>query len=465
MAWSHKPSRWVTDSRHGEYMETECMNMNKNECAKTPPMGWNSWDCYGASVTEDILIGNAEYMARHMKAFGWEYVVCDIQWYEPEAKSTEYNHFYPLVMDEWSRLVPAANRFPSAANGAGFKPIADRIHALGLKFGIHIMRGIPRQAVHAATPVKGTTSTARDIAQSYSICSWNTDMYGVNPDAEGAQAYYDSLFELYASWGVDFVKVDDICVTEYKPAQPYSAKREIEMIRRAIDGCGRPMVLSLSPGPAVPAEAEHLSQHANMWRMTGDFWDNWEQLHAMFDYCNTWAPHVREGCWPDCDMLPLGRIGLNTPGHDDRARASNFTKDEQVTMMTLWCMFRSPLMMGGELRQNDNRTLSLLTNPEVLHLLAHSTGARQVRRTADSVIWTSRCTDAKDGAETCAYVALFNTAYHVTRPGIPFLNLGLKGRYTARDLWQREDIGAYENRLDVDVPIHGARLIKLTRAD
>lgn len=311
------------------------MGMDKNQLALTPPMGWNSWDCYGASVTEEILLGNARYMAEHMKDFGWEYVVCDIQWYEPQAKSTEYNDFFPLEMDEYSRLIPAVNRFPSSKGGRGFGPIAEQIHGMGLKFGIHIMRGIPRQAVHTAAPIKSSGRTARDIAQKFSLCPWNTDMYGVNPDAEGAQDYYDSLFELYASWGVDFVKVDDISNTEFKPHDPYSARREVEMIRAAIDKCGREMVLSLSPGPSPLSEAAHLRRYANMWRMTGDFWDSWQQLYTMFERCNQWSPHVSEGCWPDCDMLPLGRIGVNTPGHDGAARFTNFSREEQRTMLSL----------------------------------------------------------------------------------------------------------------------------------
>ncbi len=431
--------------------------MNKDNCAKTPPMGWNSWDCYGASVTEEQLKGNADYMAKHLKEFGWEYIVCDIQWYEPHAKSTQYNHFYPLEMDECSRLVPAVNRFPSAKGGTGFRPISDYIHALGLKFGIHIMRGVPRQAVHAATPIKGSNATARDIAQRFSLCPWNTDMYGVNPDAEGAQAYYDSLFELYAQWGVDFVKVDDICNTEFSPSNPYSAKREIEMIHKAIDRCGREMVLSLSPGPAVLEAAEHLSRHANMWRMTGDFWDNWPQLYHMFERCNAWSPYVREGCWPDCDMLPVGHIGINTPGHDGQARVTNFTRDEQITMMTLWCIFRSPLMLGAELRDNDAWTLSLLTNPEVLRLLKHSHGAKQVLRTEDTVVWAS---NDEDGSK---YVAFFNTSFSPTQPEVPFMNLGLAGTYRARDLWTHEDMGTFTGRVGVPVNTHGARILKLTK--
>ncbi|MBR6781506.1 MAG: glycoside hydrolase family 27 protein, partial [Clostridia bacterium] len=223
---------------------------DKNNCAPRPPMGWNSWDCYGAAVNEEQLLGNAEYMRDNLKEYGWEYVVCDIQWSEPTAVGYAYNNFVALNMDAYSRLIPAVNRFPSSADGKGFKPIADKIHAMGLKFGIHIMRGIPRQAVHRNTAIKGTTATARDIALQYSICPWNTDMYGIDYRREGAQAYYNSIFELYASWDVDYVKVDDIANTEHFPNNPYSAEKEIEMIRKAIDNCGREMVLNLSPGPA-----------------------------------------------------------------------------------------------------------------------------------------------------------------------------------------------------------------------
>ena len=116
--------------------------------AQYPPMGWNSWDCWGPSVTEEITKKNAEYMARHLKPYGWEYVVVDIQWSQPTALSHDYVPFAPLNMDGWGRLMPAENRFPSAAGGKGFKPLADYIHSLGLKFGIHIMRGLPRLAAH-----------------------------------------------------------------------------------------------------------------------------------------------------------------------------------------------------------------------------------------------------------------------------------------------------------------------------
>lgn len=436
------------------------MGERKDSCAHTPPMGWNSWDCYGASVTEDELMANAEYMAHHLKEYGWQYVVCDIQWYESGAVSTEYRDFVPLEMDEYSRLIPAENRFPSAGNGRGFADIADRIHAMGLKFGIHIMRGIPRQAVHANTPIKGASARARDIAQRFSVCSWNTDMYGVDPCARGAQEYYDSLFELYASWGVDFVKVDDICNTYFKPHDAYSAKGEIELIRNAVDHCGREIVISLSPGPADINQVSHLQKNANMWRITADFWDRWEDLNDMFEKCDKWSRYVKPGCWPDCDMLPLGYINVRGAESGNlKPRYTRFTHDEQMMMMTLWCLFRSPLMFGGDMTQNDEFTLALLQNEEVLRLLKHSYGAHQVLRTGingHSIIWKSH--DADGGI----YVAMFNTHNTESEMGISFRLLGIKGEYEVRDLWKHETLGTETEFVYAAVPVHGVFLAKLS---
>lgn len=431
--------------------------LEKDKIALTPPMGWNSWDCYGAAVTEEQLLGNAEYMRDNLKQYGWQYVVCDIQWYEPNAKDNDYNNFTELCMDEYSRLIPAENRFPSSKGGKGFKPIADKIHEMGLKFGIHIMRGIPRQAVHRNTKILGSDKTARQIAHHFSVCPWNTDMYGVNPHADGAQQYYNSLFELYASWGVDFVKVDDIANTEFKPYEPYSAKEEIEMIRTAIDSCGRDMVLSLSPGPAQVENAEHLSLYANMWRMTGDFWDVWDKLYGMFEKAEKWYPYVKEGCWPDCDMLPLGNISRNGCCHGEKDRMSQFTHNEQITLMTLWCIFRSPLMFGGELRNNDDWTLSLITNEEVLNVNQHSHGAHPVADYQNIKIWLSQSEKGEP------IIAVFNTDSTNKKIGIKFSDLGIGGRYTVRDLWQKNDISVNADSICTNINPHGAVLYLLKK--
>jgi alpha-galactosidase len=427
-----------TTSKHHQY-------------AAAPPMGWNSWDCYGASVREDEVRGNAAYMAEHLRAFGWDYIVVDIQWYEPGANSSQYRPFVPLEMDEYSRLQPAVNRFPSAANGQGFKPLADYIHSLGLKFGIHIMRGIPRQAVHANTKLLGTNVTARQIAHPNSICPWNTDMYGVDASKDGAQQYYHSLFDLYASWGVDFVKVDDIAASRLYGIH----LDEIKLIHHAIEQCGRPMVLSLSPGPAPLEHVGPLSEHANMWRMTDDYWDLWPLLHDMFERCEKWAPHIGEGAWPDCDMLPLGHLGIRSVDGGGSDRWTRFTRDEQVTMMSLWAIFRSPLMFGGEMRDNDEWTLSLLTNEEVLSLHRNGRGARQLYREQDRIAWTAQ------GEDGSLYVALFNAGEQEHTVTATLRQLGLNDAPLVRNLWSRENLGSL-NELSFSLPPHGSLLLQLT---
>lgn len=421
---------------------------------KKPPMGWNSWDCYGAGVTEDELLGNAEFMRDRLKQYGYQYVVCDIQWYEPAAKGNVYNNFADLCMDEYSRLIPAVNRFPSSANGAGFKPIADKIHSMGLKFGIHIMRGIPRQAVHRNTRIYGTTARARDIASQFSLCPWNTDMYGVDTEKRGAEEYYDSLFKLYASWGVDFVKVDDIANTEFSPQNPYSAEKEIEMIRAAIDRSGRDMVLSLSPGPAPLNKAEHLSENANMWRISGDFWDRWDKLLNMFSLCEKWYPYVKDGSFPDCDILPLGKLCIDGSYMGDMGRDSGFTKEEQKTMMTLWAVFRSPLFFGGELRLTDNYTLSLVTNPEVINVNQNSEKPLLVYNKGGIAVWQTKI-------ENCTAVAVFNLSDEEKHYRLSFSDLGIENVRAVRDLWARKDIPKCENDVAVSLKPHSSEFFEI----
>lgn len=414
---------------------------DKNLLTLTPPMGWNSWDCFGASVTESALMANAEFMAKNLKAHGYEYVVCDIQWSEENADSTEYHPFADLCMDEYSRLVPAPGRFPS-----GFKAISDKIHAMGLKFGIHIMRGVPRQAVHRNTPIKGSDIGARAIAQPFANCLWNTDMYGVNPDVPEGQLYYDSLFELYASWGVDFVKVDDLSRADYSK-DSYANRRELEMIRKALDKCGRDMVLSLSPGPAKIEAAWHLSRHANMWRITDDMWDEWTLVKAMFERCDVWQSHVKPGCWPDCDMLPLGKLRMFKGGEDCR-----LTKDEQYTLINLWSIFRSPLIMGGHLPECDDFTIGLITNDELIHIVNEGLSPVQLFRSEAEAAWMIRDNGGK------IYCAIFNLSDSERRVCAPASELGLEKIASARDLWLHEAVAMPESGVESLLPAHGSRI-------
>src|SRR5450756_1700903 len=291
--------------------------------AARPVMGWNSWDFYGTSINEDRTKAQTDYLAANLQSHGWSLMTVDIQWYQPTATGFSYINGATLTMDQWGRLTPATNRFPSAVGGLGFKPLADYVHAKGLKFGIHMMRGIPRQAVSQDTPVLGTTNTASQIADMSSTCAWNSDMYGVDMTKPGAQAYYDSIFALVASWGVDFVKIDDL-------SRPYHMQ-EIEAIRSAIDKTGRAIDFSTSPGATPLGMGTHVVQHANQWRISDDFWDNWTALYEQFQRLHDWTPYRGPGHFPDADMLPLGMVsGGNT---NATGRSTYFTTNEQYTLI------------------------------------------------------------------------------------------------------------------------------------
>ncbi len=438
-------------------------------------MGWNSWDCYGAGVWESNVIANADYMARFLKPHGWDIITIDIQWYEPLARTTEYRRDAALEMDTNGRLLPAANRFPMTAATHSFKPIADYLHARGLRFGLHLMRGIPRQAADRDnSPILGTPYKATDIVNKRSTCPWNTDMYGVDMTKPGAQAYYDSVFALLASWDLDYVKVDDL-------SRPYH-KDEIEAIRKAIDRSGRPMVLSTSPGATPVSEGEHIQAHANLWRISDDFWDDWRALYAQFARLNNWTPFRGPGHWPDADMLPLG----NVRAWQTTDNWTHFTKDEQFTLMTLWCIARSPLILGGNLPKNDAFTLALLTNDEVLAVNQRSTNNRQLFNATNAVAWVADVPGSRD-----QYLAIFNTSpAPVPRRGrggsnasaavgttaapaadptssqpraisVSLADFGMKGSAKVRDLWNHNDLGVIVGTLTQKINPHGAGLYRI----
>ncbi|MGD0571060.1 MAG: glycoside hydrolase family 27 protein [Candidatus Sulfotelmatobacter sp.] len=415
----------------------------------TPPMGWNSWDSYGTTVREDQVKANADWMAGHLAKYGWKYIVVDIQWYEPNAQGHDYKPGAPLTMDEYGRLMPAVNRFPSAANGAGFKPLADYVHSKGLMFGIHIMRGIPRQAVENNLPIKGTSYHAADVADLENACRWNPDMWGVDTTKPGAQAYYDSIAELYASWGVDFIKADDMGSHLYQPA-------EIKALSLAMRKTGRPMVLSISPGPAPISEAEFFEKYAQMWRISDDFWDDWKLLRQQFDYTRDWAQYVgKNGTWPDADMLPLGKLRVTAT--EGGGSVSKFTPDEQQTMMTLWCIFRSPLIFGGDLPSNDAATTALITNEEVLEVNQHSSGGHQVLERGKIRAWVAQ--GAKSGEK---FVAVFNLGDAAENVQIPWGALGIATKAAeVRDLWSHKPLGEI-NRIDARIAPHASVLYKIS---
>jgi alpha-galactosidase len=433
--------------------------------APTPPMGWNSWDAYGLTIDEDDYRANSTVLAG-LEPYGWKYSVIDEGWYmeNPFGTSVENRKY---VWDGNGILIPALDRFPSAAQGAGFKPLADWVHAQGLKFGIHIVRGIPRQVVKENLPIAGSGFRAAEAADLDSPCPWDEGNWGVKNNAAG-QAYYDSMMKLYAGWGLDFIKVDCISDHPYRPT-------EIRQMAEAIRKTGRPIVLSLSPGPTQLDHAAEVAKYAQMWRISDDHWDVWTAEHKpgagefpfgirdAFDRLAEWAPYVKPGSWPDDDMLPWGWLGPH-PGWGE-PRQSRETHDEQRTEFTLWAISRSPLILGANLTRLDDFTRSLITNKEVLSInqtaVESGPGLMPMREgKTDSYpqrYWYART----GGAHPRHYLAVFSLTDSPSTSDLPWMVFHLADKpHAVYDIWNQRHVPR-ARALHVELPPHGCALFRV----
>ncbi len=430
--------------------------------AASPPMGWNSWDAYGLSIDESAFKANAAVLAR-LRSYGWKYAIIDEGWYmkDPAGANLETREYQ---LDRHGLLIPALNRFPSAANAAGLRSLADWIHQHGLKLGIHIVRGIPRQAVRENLPIADSVFQAVDAADIADRCPWDDGNYGVR-DNKAGQAYYDSIFKLYAAWKVDFVKVD--CIAN----RPYRAS-EIRQIAAAIQHAGRPMVLSLSPGPTDVSHAKEVGRYAQMWRISNDIWDGWTFAHdkpdddyptgvvSAFDDLALWAPYARPGHWPDADMLPFGRLAPH-PGWGE-ARASRLTPDEQQTQFVLWAVARSPLILGTNLTQLDDFTRSLITNRRLIEINQRAWTSRPLTNLPAAYeglrVWISSKSEGRTGDTV---VALFNLTLQPATIRVDWKELGLgSASRTVLDIQSGERVGTV-TALDVQLPAHASAVYRL----
>jgi len=425
--------------------------------APRPPMGWNSWDAYGLTITEPQFRDNVNVLASTLKPLGWQYAVIDEGWFLKNPLDLHKSGKVVFELDANGRYNPVPDRFPSAmvdGHNLGFKALGEFVHAQGLKFGIHIVRGIPRESVTQNLPVAGSHFHAQDVADTSDACPWDPTNWGVR-DTPAGQAWYDSLLAQYAGWGVDYLKVDCISDHPYKPT-------EIRMLHRAILKTGHPIVLSLSPGPTSPSLAAEIRPYAQMWRISDDVWDVWRNpnhwprsVHDQFELAAAWAPYARPGSWPDADMLPIGYLGPE-PG-EGKARDSRLTHEEQRTLITLWSMMRSPLILGANLTKLDASTTELLTNRDVLDVDQFGHDQRQVSREGDIVVWSS------EGKAGVHYLALFNLGEHEGRVdhALTFYNLPA-GDYASRELWSHADRGRMDTVKET-VPAHGCILLELRK--
>ncbi len=419
----------------------------------TPPMGWNSYDSYGASIKESEVVAQAQALKAHLQPFGWNTVVVDYRWYEPENK-----------LDANGRYLPSPSKYPSATNG--FKSLADQVHAMGLSFGIHIMRGIPRSSLTANPTIANSTYHASDAANTSDACPWDTHMWGVRGDTAAGQAWYDALFAQYAAWDLDFIKIDDMLNNDTKTYH----QAEADAIRKAVDKTGRAIVISFSPGPDdpswLPGSVADLNAEADMWRVVDDFWDYSAitDLPGVFKAVGTWqaSAGLVRGHWPDADMLPVGYLGPRNEWH--ASGETTFTRNEQVTILSLWSILPSPLIFGGNVQSltTDTTTgpwtLALLTNEEVLAVNQDQLGnhAKRIAQQGSTEVW------ARDLSGGRKAVALFNRGTQDATVSVTFAQLGVTGTQVVRDLWRRADVSGMTTGISVNVPYGGAAIYTLS---
>jgi len=420
--------------------------MNKSLALK-PPMGWNSWDCFGFDVNEAEVKATADFMAKNLKGLGYEYIVLDMNWYAPYCPAIKDSQAGSYHIDSFGRLLPDTIKFPSSSEGRGFKPLADYIHSLGLRFGIHILGGIPKKAVDANCPVKGTSVHAQSIIHSEKGGYWYESFNGIDLSKPGGQEYYNSIFELYAQWGVDFIKADYLAF-----------QTELTGISWASRTCGRDMIISAVPD-RIPEQV--LKENAHMARVGLDLWDQWEWLKRSFFMAAIVVKEAEPGYWPDMDMLPVGKLTIKSPRSGATPHISNLTPDELYSLFSLWYISRMPLFIGGYLPETDPFTLGLINNKEALEVNRNSCNNRQIYQfETDFIVWTADIPGSED-----KYVAFFNISdkKDPVEIGVSWEQLGLtEPGYNVRDIWVKKNLGVYRNGFKQSVNRHGAGLFRIS---
>jgi alpha-galactosidase len=417
------------------------MSANLHHLTPRPPLGWNSYDSFGCFINERRALENLRVFVERLKPHGYEYFVIDAGWYRQyNLAGREFpgkDDIYTVRHDAFGRPVPAPNCFPN-----GFTPLADACHAAGVKFGIHMMRGIPRAAVEVNTQVQGTAFHARDLANSADTCDWCADNFGVDMRKPGAQAYYDSIVELLAGWGVDFIKYDDIV-----PSPP-----EVDAVVAAIGKSPRDIVLSLSPGNGHNADGWPSYFKANMIRTSGDIWDEREDFRWVFERWQTFMPLLDKlppGCWLDMDMIPFGELQVWNPSSGEQVghilmngkgsrRMSGLNSPQKRTFMTMRALAASPLMMGGNLPGTDEESFALLTDSEMLACNQNGVTGKLMTYTD----WTSTWLTPHRTKSGAGWFAIFNRDGENPREVVAdSAILGIAPESRLSDIWNRRDLG------------------------
>lgn len=395
----------------GAMIKSGRSKLDSHRLTPVPPLGWNCYDCLG-SGDEQSLMENLEVFAKRLKPHGYKYFVVDNLW----SNDIDENGKQFVQLDEYGREMPSKKKYPN-----GFVPLIKRTHELGLKFGFWMGRGIIREAVNKNLPVKGTLYRAQDIANKEDISTWYKLNYGVDMRKPGAQEFYNSVVELLAGWGADFIKYDDIV--------PHPD--EIEAVANAIEHCGRDIVLSLSPGDIIDPAHIKSYRRANMLRITGDVWDKRESLEKGFVRWEQMAQYGGEGFWIDLDMIPFGYF-------TNKKRMDKFTIDQKQTFMAQRALAASPLFMGGDLRTSDGLSFELITNPGMLACNQNGIVGKLVQRKGSIDVWKTPDKKKNDRG----WIGVFNRSESLVNIKLNELDLGISNdkKWKLFEVWKNTPI-------------------------
>jgi alpha-galactosidase len=420
--------------------------------ALTPPMGWNSWNCWGGAVSQEKVLSSARAMVeKGLKDHGWTYVNIDDGW--QGRRGGALHAIQPNV------------KFPD------MKSLGEQVHNLGLKLGIYSTpwRGTYEGHIgsscdnvdgtydwiesgdHSEFMRIGNTSSAFNqmVGGAQNEALRNKSKEGAEIMAKrrsnwkyGAQSFVAQDAKQWADWGVDYLKYD------WNPIDvPHT-----DAMRAALRATGRDITYSLSNSAPFP-QASEWARLANAWRTTGDINDSWKSLSGIGFNQDRWTSFAGPGHWNDPDMLVVGKVGWGPKLHDSR-----LTPDEQYTHLSLWCLLSAPLLIGCDIASMDEFTLGLLTNDEVLEIDQDALGA-QGHRVSSKENLDVYAKTLEDG--TLA-VGLFNRGETPATVTAQWADLGLKEKQKVRDLWRQKDLGIFSDSFASPVAPHGVILVRLS---
>jgi alpha-galactosidase len=403
-----------------------------DKIALTPPMGWNSWNCWGRWVNQDKVLNSAKALVgKGLSNHGWTYINIDDGWQGPRGGS--HNGIQPNP------------KFPD------MKGLSDQIHAMGLKFGLYSTPWTLSYAGFVGSACENADGTYDWIVSGNHDKDFHIEKYNPKKAANGKViqpgtpiSFATNDAAQWADWGVDYLKYD------WYPNDVKNA----ETMSHALRNSGRDVVFSLSNSAPFDHAADW-ARLANSWRTTGDIEDSWASVTKIGFHQEKWAPFAGPGHWNDPDMLVVGQVGWGNP------KPTILTHNEQYSHISLWCLLSAPLLIGCDLNKLDDFTVSLLSNDEVLAIDQDSLGKEATPVFQDNT-YAVYLKPLEDGTEA---VGLFNISTVPQKITVAWSDLKVSVPQKVRDLWQQKDLGNFPGSFSSVVNPHGVTLIKISNAE